>query len=95
MEKKLDRLGNSFGTGFWDVDAVATIVFAGTYSVPAVDGMRGPSVTLGGVLEYQYRGAWGCEWGAVEIKGTINLGLSGEVLIYLGWLDKVELQGCL
>ena len=45
-EKKLDRLGNSSGTGFVDVYAVAIIVLASTSDVPAVNGMRGLSATL-------------------------------------------------
>ena len=86
----LDRLGNSFGTGIGDAYAVAMIFFAVTSDLPAADGVRGPSATLGGSLEYQYLGAWGCEWGAVEIKGTVQLGLRGEgwvrcVLIWDGW----------
>ena len=67
----MDRLGNCFGTGFGDIYAVAMIVFVGTSDVPAVDGVRGSSATLGGSLEDQYLGAWGCDWGAVEIKGTV------------------------
>ena len=90
---KLDRLGNSFGTGFGDVDAVATIVFAGISNVPAVDGMRGPSATLSGGLEDQDLGAWVCEWGAVEIKGTVQLVLRGEAWVDTGCLEKVEGQG--
>ena len=46
--EKLDRLGNSFGIGFGDIYAVATIVFVGTSNITAVDGMRGPIATLGG-----------------------------------------------
>ena len=48
-EKKMERLGNSFGTSFGDVYAVATIVFAGTSNATNVDGARSPSATLGGV----------------------------------------------
>ena len=51
------------------------IVFAGTYNVSAVDGLRFLSVTLGGGFKDQDLGTWGCEWGAVEIKGTVQLGL--------------------
>ena len=54
---KLDRLGNYFETGFGDVYAVATIAFAGTSNVPAVDDLRGPSATLVGGLEDQDLGA--------------------------------------
>ena len=61
------RLGNYFGMGFGDVYAVATIVFAGTSNVAAVDGVRVPSVTLGGGLKDQNLGTCGCEWGAFEI----------------------------
>ena len=78
----MERLGNSFGTSFGDVYAVATIVFAGTSNVPAIDGVRGPSVTLGRGFEDQDFGAWGCNWGAVEIKVTVQLGLHGEA-----WVD--------
>ena len=76
--EKLDRLGNPFRTSFGDVYVVAMIVFAVTYNVPAVNDVRGPSEMLGGGLKYQELGSWGCEWGAVEIKGTVQLGLSGE-----------------
>ena len=43
--------------GFVDVYAVATIVFAGKSDVPAVNGVRGPSETLGWGLKDQDLGA--------------------------------------
>ena len=52
---------------FGDLYAVAKIVFAGTSNVASVDGVRVPSVTLGGGLKDQDLGTCGCEWGAFEI----------------------------
>ena len=48
---ELDRFGNYFGTGFGDGYTVATIMFAGTFDVPSVNGVKGPSARLGGGLE--------------------------------------------
>ena len=70
-------------------------MFSGTSNVLSVDGVRGQIATLGGGLEDQDLGVWGCEWGAVEIKSTFQLGLSGEAWIDPGWPEKVEGQGCL
>ena len=59
--EKMDRLGICFGTGFGDAYGVATIIFAGTSDVPAANGVKVPSMTLGGGFKYQDLGAWGCE----------------------------------
>ena len=67
--------------------------FAGTSDVTAVDVVRGPSATLGRGFEDQDLGAWGCEWGAVEIKGTVQLGLCREAWVDPGCPEKVKGQG--
>ena len=54
--KKLDGVCDMFGAGFGYVYTVAIIVFVGTSNVPVIDGVRGPSATLGRGLEYQYVG---------------------------------------
>ena len=45
--KKMDCIGNYYGTVSGDVYAVETIVFVGISDVPAVNCMRGLSATLG------------------------------------------------
>ena len=57
---------------------------AGTSNATAVNGVKGLSPTFGGGLKDQDLGAWGCEWGAVKIKITVQLGLNGEA-----WIDPV------
>ena len=41
--------------------------------------MGGPGGSFGGFDVNEYADAWGCEWGAVVIEETMDLGVRGKV----------------
>ena len=58
----------------WDVYAVALVVLRGGSEVPTIYTMGGLGTAVVGCLAYYDLRAWRCEWCAVEIKGTVELG---------------------
>ena len=77
--KKLHCFGSEIGSGLWNIESVAAIVFRGGTQIPSVNPMGGPSAAVGGDLENLGFFPWRCKGGSIEIKGaTIEFCLCGE-----------------
>ena len=67
----MDRLGNTFRTCGWDIDAIALVVLACRTDVPAINAMWGPrSLLVWGLIDEDL-GPWGSKGGGVEIERPI------------------------
>ena len=60
MREKLDSIGDTFGAGPQNVDAVTTVVFRGGSEIPTVDTVGGPGVTIAGCFVDKNACARGC-----------------------------------
>ena len=78
MRKKFDSFGDAFGGGCGDVDAVTSIVLGSSSDVPAVDTVRSPGAAVGWCFVDEYASAGWCQWGAVVIESSVQLGFGGE-----------------
>ena len=74
MWEELYFFGDAFCASVWYVDALASVVVRGGSEVPSIYTVGGPGAAVFGCFVYYDSRACWCEWCAVEIKGTVELG---------------------
>ena len=89
MGKKLHSLGDAFGTGAGDVDAVAAVMLRGTTKVPPVDTMGRPGAANGGGFVDQDFGAGWREGRSVIVEGAVELRFGREARVDARWAEQV------
>ena len=85
-----EGIGVAFGVCGRDERAIAAVVLCRMADVPAVFTMRGPGFADGWFLVYNDFGAEGAEWCAVEIEGTVELGVGREARVDARGAEQVE-----
>ena len=76
--KEFDSVGYSFLTCDTPVDSIAPVMFLGRAEVPPVGSMWCPCATNSGFVVHDDSGSGWCEWGSVEIEGSVELRFGGE-----------------
>ena len=92
MWEELYCIGDAFCASAWDVYAVASVVVRGGSKVPSIYTVGGPGAAVVGCLVYYDLRAWWCEWCAVEIKSTVQLGFCRHSWVETGRAEEVECQ---
>ena len=87
MWEELYYFGDAFCASAWDVDAVASVVVRGGSEVPCIYTMGVPGAVVVGCLVYYNFCAWRCQWCAVEIKSTVQLGFRQQSWIEMGRVE--------
>ena len=95
LGKKGDSVTDSLSSGLVDVDAVASTVFHCWAQMPSINSMGCPGSSFIGFFVHQHSGAWRCQWGAVEVKGSKQLCMSGELGVDARHAQQVQGECCL
>lgn len=93
--KPFDGISDARGVGLAYEDAVAAIVIDGGAKVPAGGAMSGPGFTYLGLFMDEDLGSDWSQWGAIEIEGTMELGLGRQLGVDAGASEQVQSDECL
>ena len=77
--KPYDGIANAGLTGFPNPNAVATVGIHGGAKIPAVEAVGRPGFAVFGFFVGYDAAAWWTERCAVEIEGTVDLGVGGKL----------------
>ena len=90
MGEELHRACDPFLPCLRDVHPVTAVVFCGRTEVPPLDSMWSPCSPVRGSLVDQDLGSGRCQWGAVEIKSSVELRFRRQTRIDGRWAEKVQ-----
>ena len=89
------RVDDAFGAGVCRPDTVASVMTRGLSKITAIDGIGCPGFADRGLFVDEYSGSRRRDWSAVKVKGSVDLGVSGEAWVDAGAAEEVDGDQCL